>query len=63
MAYVTILGSISTILLPDSCLVNDILVNIHTMWLHLGSFIVSIYLLMSGEVKIDIKHLKNGIKI
>lgn len=63
MAYVTILGSISTMLMPDSCFVSDILVNIHTMWLHLGSFVVSIYLLMSGEVKIDRESLKNAIKV
>lgn len=63
MAYITILGSISTIILPDSCFVSDILVNIHTMWLHLGSFVVSVYLLMSGEVKIDIKSLKNAILV
>ena len=31
--------------------VDEILINIHTMWLHCGSFIVSIYLLMTGEVK------------
>ena len=61
MAYITILGSISTMLIPDSCLVSDILVNIHTMWLHLGSFIVSVYLLMNSEVKINIQSLKNAI--
>ena len=61
MAYITILGSISTMLIPDSCFVSDILVNIHTMWLHLGSFVVSVYLLMCGEVKINIKALKSAI--
>lgn len=61
MAYITILGSISTILMPDSCFVRDILVNIHTMWLHLASFVVSIYLLMSGEVKIELKSLRRAI--
>ena len=61
MAYITILGSISTLLIPDSCFVSDILVNIHTMWLHLGSFVVSVYLLMSGEVKINISALKSAI--
>ena len=61
MAYITILGSIATILIPDSCFVSDILVNIHTMWLHLGSFVVSVYLLMSGEVKINIASLKSAI--
>ena len=63
MAYITILGSIATILIPDSCFVSDILVNIHTMWLHLGSFVVSVYLLMSGEVKINIQSLKQSIKV
>lgn len=61
MSYITILGSISTMLLPDSCFQSDILVNIHTMWLHLGSFAVSVYLLISGEVKINVRSLKNAI--
>ena len=63
MAYTTILGSIATIIMPDSCLVNDILVNIHTMWLHLGSFVVSVYLLMSGEVKINIRDWSKSIPV
>ena len=63
MAYITILGSIATILIPDSCFVSDILVNIHTMWLHLGSFVLSVYLLMSSEVKINIQSLKQAIKV
>ena len=57
LAFFTILGSISTILLPESCFVEDILVNIHTMWLHCGSFVVSVYLLMSGTVEINKKNL------
>ena len=61
MSYITIMGSISTMIMPDSCFVSDILVNIHTMWLHLGSFVVSVYLLMSGEVKINLESLKNSI--
>lgn len=63
LSFVTILGSISTMLMPDSCLVEDILVNIHTMWLHLGSFVVSIYLLMSGEVKINCHSFRSSIII
>jgi len=57
MAYVTILGGLMTILIPDSCFVSDTLVNIHTMWLHCGSFVVSVYLLISGEVKINKSNL------
>ena len=47
LSFFTILGGISTILLPDSCFVSDILVNIHTMWLHCGGFVISIYLLIN----------------
>lgn len=61
LSYVTILGSFFTMIMPDSCFTSDILVNIHTMWLHLGSFVVSIYLLMSGEVKIKLQSLKKAI--
>ena len=57
MAFVTILGGLMTIIIPDSCFVSDTLVNIHTMWLHCGSFVVSVYLLMSGEVKINKNNL------
>ena len=63
MAFVTILGGITTILLPDSCLVSDIIVNIHTMWLHCGSFVVSIYLLFSGEIEINKRNLKSSFKM
>ena len=56
MAYITILGSIATVLMPDSCFVEDILINIHTMFLHCGSLVVSLYLFISKKVEIDIKH-------
>lgn len=60
MAYVTILGSFMTMIIPDSCFTSDVLINIHTMWLHCGSFVVSIYLLMSGAVKIDKQSFKSA---
>ena len=63
MAFVTILGSIATIFMPDTCFTRDILINIHTMWLHLGSFVVSVYLLMSKEVEINFKNFKSAIKV
>ena len=50
-----------TALMPDSCFVSTILVNIHTTWLHFGSLVVSIYLLINKEVKITKKNLKNSI--
>lgn len=63
IAYTTILGSIASAIIPDSLFVPDILVNVHAMWLHLGSLVVSIYLLMSGEVKINIKSLLMGLVV
>lgn len=63
MAFITILGSISTMLIPNSCFVSDILVNIHTMYLHLGSFIVSIYLLMTKEIEIKKENLISSIQV
>lgn len=63
MAFVTILGSIATMVLPDSCFTSDILVNIHTMWLHAGSLVVSIYLLLTHEVELDKYYLKGAFLI
>lgn len=60
MAYITILGSFMTIIIPDSCFVETIEVNIHTMWLHCGSFVVSVYLLLVGEVELKLKNLRNA---
>ncbi len=53
LAYFTILGSITTMLYPTSCFVSEILVNIHTMWLHGGSLVVSIYILMNKQIKLN----------
>ena len=60
MAYITILGSLATFLYPESCFVKTILINIHTMYLHCGSLILSLYLIISGEVKPVKKNLLNG---
>ena len=58
LSYFTILGSIMTMILPDSCLTNYILVNVHTMWLHCGSFVISCYLLINN--KFNFKKFING---
>jgi len=63
LAYFTILGSIMTIILPESCFTSDILVNIHTMFLHCGSLVVSIYLLIIKEVEVKYKNVINGLYI
>lgn len=61
MAFTTILGSIAVAIIPTDCFVSDLWVNIHAMWLHLGSLIISIYLIMSKTVKVNISNLKQGL--
>lgn len=61
ISYVTILGSFMTMIIPDSCFTRDILVNFHTMWLHAGSLVVSIYLLIVKEVEINTYSIKKSL--
>lgn len=61
MSFVTILGSIAVAIIPTDCFVSDVWINIHAMWLHLGSLVVSIYLIMSEEVEVNIDNLKHGL--
>ena len=63
VAFTTILGSIASAIIPDALFVSDILINIHTMWLHLGSLVVSVYLLMSKEIKLNTKNLLRAIVV
>jgi len=59
LCYITILGGFFTIILPESCFVKTIEINIHTMWLHCGSFVLSIYLLIN-EIKPTKQNFKNS---
>ena len=61
LAFVTIIGSISAILMPDSCFTSEILININTMWIHYGAFVISMYLLIKGEVKVNKLNLKRAL--
>lgn len=60
MAFTTILGSLATAIYPESCFVKTLLVDIHTMYLHLGSLVVSLYLIIKNEIDIKFKNLING---
>lgn len=61
VAFITILGGIATLIIPGDCFTETIIINIHTSWLHFGSLIVSIYLVMSGTVELNSKNLKKAI--
>ena len=60
MAFITILGSLATAIYPESCFVRTLLVDIHTMYLHFGSLIISIYLIASNEVDLEFNTFING---
>ena len=51
LAFVTIWGGLLTVIIPDSCFTSDTLINIHTMWLHCGSLVISLYLIMLKPAK------------
>ena len=61
LSFVTIIGSIATIFMPDSCFTSEILININTTWIHYGAFVVSIYLLMKGVVKPSALNLRRAL--
>lgn len=61
VAYITILGSIAVMIIPTDCFCSDLLVNVHTTYLHFGSCVVSVYLLMSREVRTHRKALLTAI--
>lgn len=63
MAFVTILGGLLTIIIPNSCFTSDTLINIHTMWLHCGSFVISTYILMTKAIKISKESFKGAFKV
>ena len=60
LAFVSILGSLATALYPESCFVSTVMVDLHTMYLHFGSLVVSVYLLTSGEIRPRLKNLLRG---
>lgn len=62
VAFVTILGSIATAAYPTSCFVETLLVDVHTMFLHLGSLAVSLYLL-AREVRCDYRSYLRGFAV
>lgn len=63
VAFITILGSIAVIVYPTDCFTTDIMVNIHTTYLHFGSFVVSCYLLFSREIDMKLKYFIKAIYV
>lgn len=63
LSFFTILGGLSVIFYPDSCFCRTIEVNIHTMVLHCGSFIISVFIFMNNLIKINFKSVLKGLKV
>lgn len=60
LAFFSILGSIATFVYPAAVFTDQILINVHTMWLHCGSLVVSVYLMLTGAKYIKIGNYLQG---
>ena len=61
ISYLTILGSIVTVMFPWQCLSSIMFVSIHTMWLHCGSLVLSLFFIFTNEVEISLSAWKKSI--
>lgn len=50
LAYFTLLASIAVALLPQTIYTDEVLINVHTSFLHMGGLFLSLWLLASGRV-------------
>lgn len=50
LAYYTLLGSIAVALMPNTIYTDEVLINVHTSFLHMGALFLSLWLLCSGRV-------------
>lgn len=63
LAFFSILGGLATIIYPETCFTKTIEVNIHTMFLHCGSFVISVYIIMGNYIKLNMKSILKGLKV
>ena len=63
ISFFTIIGSIVMLLTPQTCFTEDVLVNIHTMFLHCGSLVLSIYFLTNEYVKLEKRNYFGAIAV
>lgn len=61
LALFTILGGLSVVVYPESCFCRTIEVNIHAMFIHCGSFVISLYILMGNYIKLNYKSIFKGL--
>jgi len=59
----SIVSMISVAFYPDTCFTESVLMNIHTMVLHFGGLVVSIYVLINELIKFNIKSLLKGLSV
>lgn len=50
LAYFTLLGSVAVALFPENIYTEEVLINIHTSFLHMGGLFLSLWLLFSDRV-------------
>lgn len=63
ISFFTIIGSVVMLLTPQTCFTEYVLVNIHTMFLHCGSLVLSIFFLTNEYVKLNKKNYLGALKV
>lgn len=63
LAFYTILGGCVSMFYPNTLFLRTLEIDIHTMFIHAGSVVLSMYLLISGVVKPDWKRYLSAIPV
>ena len=60
LGFYTTAAGFATVLMPTTLFVRTIEVNVHTMFIHCGSIVIGLYLLISGNAKPAFSHLRDA---
>ena len=63
LSFFTVVSAVMVMIMPDSCFTRDLVVNIHTMYLHCGSFVVSAFLLINRREEKEIRGFIHGFAV
>lgn len=63
LSFYIVVTSLMVLILPESCFTSQIIINVHTMYLHAMSLALALYLLINKEVEVNRKNLFNAFKV
>lgn len=60
LAFYTVVAGYATVLMPTTLFIRMIEVDIHTMFIHCGSIVIGMYLLISGHARPALRNLRDA---